>query len=366
MIIKNNLKFLFIIPIIFTLTFCGHTKEEKDSIKEYKEQGEKNAINYIEQKYGFTPTINKINAETEDPYMVPDFFPKPTGRVEISASYNNKTFKMEIQGDRITDEGRDDYQYDEIVSDILEIVKKDTKIEPHNYSIKLGYNNYENLIYDYYSKDNLYELLSNNNSVIILEYINSNNLIDNKFENITENFKKVSLFGIINYKSKTTYAKRSENIDIITSNIDNYLDDNMLYIDNAFTIELDTPKYKNMRTYEFDDLYFYDSNDYKEIKISKTNIEDVKEWIGHGTSNPKQISDAYLIKTDARVFYVYFPINKTKFINKEELKLGIVCETDNGKKYSTSHLNKSGDYYSIIVSLYSCKGEAKITLLQNK
>lgn len=364
---KSNLKFLFVIPIILLLNFCGYTKEEKKLIKEYETQGKENAINYIEDKYGFTPNIVKIEAIKEDPYMIPDFSTPPTGRVSLELSHNNKKFIVEIQGDRKTIDGGDNYQYEEIESDILEIIKKDTNMDPYKHSINFGIFTTKNLINEYYNKDNLNELIDSLNFNIVLEYINKPSLINNDYKNITENFINCSQFGIINYKSMEQYNNKLEKM-ISFEMFDNYITGNAINIDYAFFINQKNIVHYNMDMIEFDDIKYYDLNKKESIIVNKSKLDDIKNWNGHGVLEAIQISDAYSIETDAINLYAFIPLNKTKNIEEEKLKIAIQCESKSGKKYSANSLyyGKVGNYYGTYLFLGECISDIKFAIIQNK
>ena len=44
---------------------CGYSREEKQRMKGIQEQGGKNAVAYVEEKYGFTPKVKEVQVCTE-------------------------------------------------------------------------------------------------------------------------------------------------------------------------------------------------------------------------------------------------------------------------------------------------------------
>lgn len=359
----NNIKFLFVIPLVFFLSYCGHNKEEKQNINAYKKQGEINAISYIEKKYQFTPKILKTKAVTEAPYMIPDLFTPPTGTVLIEASYNNKKFNIRILGNKVTDSGSDDYQYDEIVNDVLRIIKEDTKVEPHYYHISYGVYDDSNLIEEYYNKDNLKEITNNIYFNVVLEYINNSYLINNDYKNTLKYFNNRQAIGIANYKSLETYKKRYQLNDKFSLTIlRKYIDSNRLYLNSMSIVGHDGLQHISTKVVEYDNLFFYGDNS---ITITKSTIDDAKNWIGRGAINPKQISEAYSIKTNSDSIYVYFPNNIINNYDLSKVLVGVECVYNGEKKYkkeSGLHFDQTKDYFHTHISLYNCNNEIKITL----
>lgn len=138
---KIYIKFVFVIFVLFLFTGCGYTEEEKAQMKRYEENGKKNAIEYVENKYGFTPTITGVRVLKVDSGPVPDLSPAPTGMVDVSMSYEDVTFTVNISGqadgiDNIDGKsgnfgnvGKDDYQKGEITQAFCEWLSKELSIE---------------------------------------------------------------------------------------------------------------------------------------------------------------------------------------------------------------------------------------------
>ncbi len=77
-------------------------------------RGKRNAIEYIEKKYGFTPKIRSIECERYSLY-----FPFPrylSSYVYVDMSYNGKNFSAYVYHDGDEIEGYDNYQYNEIMA----------------------------------------------------------------------------------------------------------------------------------------------------------------------------------------------------------------------------------------------------------
>ena len=98
-------------------TSCGFTLGERFDMQKYKRIGRSNAINYIEEKYGFTPTVKDVS-NTFPELSVPDFWPTPEEDVIVSMEYEGKEFTVEITGEEKSLDGADDYQKDEIIESL--------------------------------------------------------------------------------------------------------------------------------------------------------------------------------------------------------------------------------------------------------
>ncbi len=101
---------------------CGYSREEKQRMKGIQEQGGKNAVAYVEEKYGFTPKVKEVQVCTERDDADP--VPWANGYVQVLMSDGEKEFKVHISGEGKTTEGRDDYQYVQIMEDAREYFEK--------------------------------------------------------------------------------------------------------------------------------------------------------------------------------------------------------------------------------------------------
>ncbi len=101
--------------IIIITTLVGIFKGDDILEEEFADiRGKRNAIEYIEKKYGFTPKIRSIECER---YSL--FFPFPrylSSYVYVDMSYNGKNFSAYVYHDGDEIEGYDNYQYNEIMA----------------------------------------------------------------------------------------------------------------------------------------------------------------------------------------------------------------------------------------------------------
>lgn len=107
---------LFLCGAVF-LCACGASQEEKQRRQALEAAGRENAIAYIEEKYGFTPQIERV--EVCEAWNDSSFRPDVTGYVlaVARAEDGGESFRVHISGEERTAKGRDDFQYGQIMED---------------------------------------------------------------------------------------------------------------------------------------------------------------------------------------------------------------------------------------------------------
>ncbi len=245
---KKGLKVFIILGIVLLviIVMCVGNKifSSAEKVSEYAEFGKQNAINYIYNKYGFIPNVISVEDDYVENGPIPDIKSKrqPSGWVYVKMEYNTKEFYVYILGSQASESGSDNYQYDEIVSDIINEVKNIVGVEPYRYDIKYGESWYKNhkemcrgLIEEYYDKNNISEISMD----IKLDYTNnaSINNIENQQLSI---FNKRNEVMLINYKSIEDCNASS--IEYIS---DRSLENEAMHINNAYIWEYTRGTYYN-------------------------------------------------------------------------------------------------------------------------
>ena len=186
---KFIIHFILFIQLLL-LPACAYTEEEKRMMEQYEKIGRKNAITYIEEKYGFTPSVEGLKCETVAIALALDPSPAPTGYVyvEMYDKKSNIHFWVYATGEEEgTQECWDNYQHGDIEKTVeyqLEaLLGTDTE------HIDLTYGKFGDeertvkdtsdvdrefgLLHDYFDGTNLAEILSseeyNNISVCMVE-----------------------------------------------------------------------------------------------------------------------------------------------------------------------------------------------------
>ena len=244
---KNIIGLISLILVFSCLTGCRYTKEEKDIMKQYKEQAEENAVNYIKEKYNFSSEVISSVAELEDTDPIPNITPDPTGNVYVKMKSNSKEFYVYITGKESSIIGKDNYQYNEIVNDLLNLIQKDTNVAPYNYQVVYGFEDsfkYPGLIDIYYDGTNLYNVIHfddryNQGLYVNLNYIGNNNLENIAFNNSSQIINKghISLMNFSTVENYNNFSKESNITKIYYgysfSDADKQFIDNILLIKNG-------------------------------------------------------------------------------------------------------------------------------------
>lgn len=238
---------LLIVFELICLSGCRYTKEEKDIMEQYKEQAEVNSINYIKEKYNISSEVISSVVELEDTDPIPNITPDPTGNVYVKMKSNSKEFYVYITGKESSIIGKDNYQYNEIVNDLLNLIQKDTNITPYNYQVIYGFEDsfkYPGLIDIYYDGTNLYNVIHfddryNQGLYVNLNYIGNNNLENIAFNNSSQIINKghISLMNFSTVDNYNNFSKESNITKIYYgysfTNADKTAIDNILLLKNG-------------------------------------------------------------------------------------------------------------------------------------
>ena len=189
---------LFIVVLMLGLTGCG----DKEKIQ-IEKLGSSNAISYIEEKYGFTPEVISVEEQIKNSDPIPAT-KEYNGYVDVKLKYNNKNFVVNIYGRKESKNGVDNYQQEEIISSLLNIINQ---YKGTHYSYSFTYGNYKNNIYKveenviytnkYYDGTNIKDFLKT--MTLTINYINNSN-IENSNNEILSLFEKGTLY-LYNFKS---------------------------------------------------------------------------------------------------------------------------------------------------------------------
>ena len=304
-------------------------------MKQLERQAIDNATNYLKDKYNFNAEVISTKIEKKVDFLIPDLFPEPTGKVFVEFLFDNKKFEVYISGEGETIDGKDNYQYKEIIDAVLDLIETKINIESDMNLINFGeldqYKEQKGLIKELYVGNNLQEIIDNNNFRILLECINTKNLQYIQVNNLLSDFANSEL-TLINYHSLNSYKKSSirESINGFVS--EELLEENAMFIESAYTIYEGNSKYHALDVKSFDGIYFYnDISDYDGIycynncnddNSSNQNVSlsyselatDIKNWAGENIKDIKRLSNDYLVNGDYRRLYIYIPSKKLKDI----------------------------------------------------
>ena len=365
---KKNILTVFIICLLLLLTGCNLLSYEgKKEIKKWEKHAKENALIYVKEKYGFNAKITKIVPE----YNYGPESGKPisgTGIIFVHMKYNKRNFVVGINGDKVTTDGADNYQMPDILKDLKKEIKNVTNKDYKRFNLRYGFFKRDNngLISDYYDKSNLKEILKENYSELVIEYLNNVNLSELKDkENILNSINK---YILINYKGEGSYKKISKDkTSYLIENFETYA----IYFNNLLLKDNQGTKYYefSMRSHS-NIIYFHDLKNDIDIILeeSKFDYASKYEWEEY-----IQVSKAYLIKDNINNASFYFSGRDIKKYEKKNyntfLNIAIECQTNEQviAFIYGSYLKKNDEEYIYgnidlenILSKKGCTGDVKI------
>lgn len=236
---KTFVQILCLTVLLFCLTGCFVSSEEKQKRQVYYDQAKENTISYIQKKYGFIPEVGTTKCAFDNS---DNFSSNCTGMILVNAKYNDKWFEVLIDGTNYTESGVDNYQYEQISREIVDLITSDYG-SPYKYQLYYGYYN-KGLVSQYYDGNNLSDVMRDNYLRLVAEYI------DYDFSEVNKESLKLSKYSIfhrlyiVNYKSLNTYKKvNNHNYNITGSYIENEFYDNSEYLKNVITLNVRDVKY---------------------------------------------------------------------------------------------------------------------------
>ncbi|MBE5866005.1 MAG: hypothetical protein E7292_07320 [Lachnospiraceae bacterium] len=299
---------------VFLLAACGYTDEEKQQMAQYEAQGQTNAINYIQDKYGIEATVLEVVCEKLDSGPVPDFSPAPTGDVCVTLQQGQREFKVIIAGDEVTKEGIDNYQLADIEDALEQKIYEITGLPSEELFVCFGEyqtmkDNKNGMIATCFDGDNLAEILDGQSPAVVVSYINQD-VTGIDMEAVTEQ-TGIEDYLFVDYDSKAHYDTiESPYYNIAGSPVDFGIDNNLLYVNGYRIVDSAEDVYISCGKTVIDDIVLITEHADEYVSITKTTLDDAAEWNGHGFINAKQIFDAYTLNTDSDKVYIYVPKDK--------------------------------------------------------
>ena len=300
------------------LTGCI-SEEERAQAEAWRKQAEKNAVEYIEEKYGFEAKV--LESETQKRSDL--FGAKLTSTALVTMEYDGKQFNVLSDGaDEYTDEASDNYQKEELVAALKEEVTALFGVKPDSFDVMGGDNEdsadvndeafFDMFYHIYYDGTNLEEVLTSEPLYCLAEYVGDVDLDGLYEQNKTALFEHRFVHaGFVTYDSK-------EDMDLsvirTNGNFENSIYMNALYVKDALLFEKEEAQLFDLSIGQCEDFYYLNVNaDVSQYKVAKK-VEQYKadDWNGHGFKHATFASDmAYYIEGNAESkLYVYVPKEK--------------------------------------------------------
>ena len=356
-------KYFVLFLIALTLTGC-YSREDKKLVKQYKNQGKINALNYVKEKYGVDGKIKKVKEEFDCNNSWKCIHTTPTGNVTVKMNLNDKDINVYITGKEESKDGADDFQINEIETGIIDFLKTNINLELYDYKINFNtkyikelYNNNINDMAKYIDSIELYYVGENN-----LNSINTNNIYS---------FLQVynGNINLINFKDKDT----CDSYKVVETEKKEFL---IIYKESELVISKNNKnfyRYDKFTTYN-NEVYIYSPNTNNKFEIAESKLSDIKNYKKLYTDlNYKkitQISNTFEINRPREVLYVFFPKNDLKNNYKDKLFVASECFVKGEKKYFINsyfhdhtgiRINDIGLYYAEEENFSTCDANTKIT-----
>lgn len=197
---------VFFFGIILVYISINNT-EEKSLAKTVKIQGKENAINYIREKYAIDAKVKSVKIINRSGAL---FGVVPTKNVEVKMRANNKNFYVYITGEGKSTDGKDNYQFDEIVSDLVNSINNLVPIELYKYEIDATKTENNHLVGlldkdKYYNGNNLSDIIKNMSISLFMHYIGDVDFNSIDFSSISDITENIYILMLNNYSSKSNY-----------------------------------------------------------------------------------------------------------------------------------------------------------------
>lgn len=323
-----NFHFFRHLALVFTfwalmlfLYGCGYSGEEKQRMKNIEKLGRENAVNYVEEKYGFTPETDQVlictNHEDKDP------LPWANGYVLVSMRHGDKDFKVHISGEKPTLEGEDDYQHELIMEDAREYLEGMLGYEV--YDIYMEYKEEKDsasqchegyFLEDLYETGSFEELLKRCQVNLRIDDCTNQDFTDWKkehgdaaawFEDCANEFDMKAI--LISYKSVEDYGKGYSHTYARGGLLDFAIEKDGLYICSYAAFDGEETQVCRFELKEYDGMIFccIDKADGNDLQI--TAGQDV--WLDLGEMEREPISTVYSVdKGEPGKIVVYIPAKR--------------------------------------------------------
>lgn len=363
--ICRGIAFMLTICSVLALSACGYTAEEKALMAQYEKLGKNNALEYIENKYGFEAKVKSVTCQTVDSSPIPDFSPAPTGGVFVDMEYEGKTFRVYVTGEEASEEGYDNYQADSIEQAIK---KAATNIAGEIVGIQLCYGRFcvldthknYGLVNTYFDGDNLSEVLeaAGYNRAIIstvgqrLDVIEQGMMVDSFGENV--------YYALVDYESYDCYnVADDKSFNLTGYPIVYQIEDYALFIDEYRVFQSDTEEYMDFQVAKYDD-FFYCMIEGTYCNFEKTSVNTPSNWNGRGFINAKQIYDAYAVDSDAKNVIIWIPGSDIRSKEVDGIRFVTQYYYEGETKYGTGVTWDIADDAYITTTLYPSRYEKLI------
>lgn len=357
--------------ILIIICLCGiflggcDTEEEKERTKKAIAQASKNAICYIEEKYGFTPEILEAD-ERRNREM---FGSTPTTDIYVTMKQDDTTFVVYIDGANENTDGFDNYQKNEILSDMESCVEELTGIQCERILMKYGNveadreeEQYNGLVKSLYKTGEFTEVLQEEIWQGKVETINETNFDVNAFYEKLVGEMAIGTMVFMDYPSKDAFAVPEHVRTGICHDIEsaNMIYEHGMYLQKVIGVS-SCKEAKGIKTLDFSNMHNQAGIYVYTKKGTACNItvkpEDKINWKGEGWRSGKTVTKTYYVDgMPDSTYYFYIPVSEIDTEGEEGIVPGFCYDKDGEMQYKTTPLiERIGEYY--VFNRYAHDGE---------
>ena len=339
--------------LLISLTACGYTEEQWKKINEYKSSAKKVSLDYIENKYGFKPSIISISEKHDATFSLSGSNSDPNGFVVVKMKYNNREFTtlVYVGEDRQYRNYRvDDYEYEDIKNKFVDIIKNNTGIEIRNADIYYGDNKSiiqagPHMSDKKLTDTNLFEILLEDRNLKANLFTICEDIKDIDKESLSNSIFGDSVYytnniNFINFASKRDY---NDFIQAYDNNITRDFYRYSIFIDDVNTVGSNN-QYVNYEVIDFDYFsYIIENGTYAKIKKSEfSDISKFEEIVASKTL----YSNIYQIESDADKIHIFICCSEFDKKKDNYSDISLACEYGNGdiKKQTFLITKNVGNY----------------------
>ncbi len=350
-----------LILVAIALFVCNKIMQVLDRYR-----AEKNAISYIEKKYGFSPEVLSSKKDY-DVHVNADIFisysKTPTGNYQVKMQHDGKDFTVYIPYKKASDGGTDDYQSDEIASAIQAEVSScfDGKVMAiHNYQdSRMGFRYIEA---DYFDGSDTEKFYRENASYYV--YTVGCDLKSLDLKGILKKFHASSIyvFDCVSEEAFNDFYGQNP-FDILQPEMDGIsIDAFRPYLDECAIQKTDEEKeYLKPNMREYGD-FLYDTVFGGNVEFTPIEGIDLQNWRGNKTG---ATASGYSVKSAEKTF-IFVPRIKLNGVEKQIYLLYSYTDKNGETKYSYGNDVSINDYYRMFSIYDSELKDFEFTIVREK
>ncbi len=351
---------ILILLVLFTgmcLTGCMRDEENEQDATKWREQAKELAIQYIEEKYGFTPEVIDSKSNNNDSVVPPSKYIPET---VVTLEYKDETFIVVADGSKSTTEKViDNYQAEEIRNAFQEYLNEYFQVQVYDVYIEAGrsvtipgkeFNMQYNFFHDYYDGTNLEELLTKHALRAYVKIVD-----DVSLDDFTLHTKDSIVF---HSKTELLITKHESEAAADNCSLGTYFDKTIythaMYILDAMDIRKGEITEYELSIGQYGDIYYsvpgVDVSEYT-IAIDEDDVS-ISAW-EHSSYNYKETGpDAYYLSgsftMNSPEMYIYYPLellpDKPDGVTGYRMGVSYLETQYNNDRYERHEGTVSGEY----------------------